>query len=421
MRRLRDVLTTRGRAFVAAGGTLVVCGLGLGFTDLTRIGVLLLALPLVSGTVMRRHRLRLALDRTTTPSRVRIDETSNVTLSIENLASGRTPLLMAEEQVDYALGDRPRFVVPSMRRGERRQVHYSVRSHARGRHRLGPLAVRLRDPFGLSTRLAAVGGTAEVVVLPRVEPLGPGRPPGSGIGAEGAIPHMVALHGDDDVSVREYRDGDDLRRIHWRATARTGDLMVRAEDRPAQRRAVVLLDSRSEAHRGGGNTGSMEWAVTACASVTALLIEQRYAVHLITAESVEQGLAGDAVALEDALDLLAVAEPSRTAEFTDMVHAAYPVTGAGGLVVAVLGPLEESSARRIAAMRQPGDAGLAMVLDAGSFLPSGPGSSAAPGDAALATAQVLRSAGWAALVVSAGSSLPAVWGALAGAGRPVVV
>ena len=54
-----------------------------------------------------------------------------------------------------------------------------------------------------------------------------------GLGSEGSVPHMIALHGEDDVSVREYRDGDDLRRIHWPATARTGDLMVRQEERPA--------------------------------------------------------------------------------------------------------------------------------------------------------------------------------------------
>ena len=59
---------------------------------------------------------------------------------------------------------------------------------------------------------------------------------------------MVALHGEDDQTVREYRDGDDLRRIHWPATARTGELMVRQEDRPAKRRAVVVLDSRSSGH-----------------------------------------------------------------------------------------------------------------------------------------------------------------------------
>ncbi|OLP72781.1 hypothetical protein BJM39_09955 [Salmonella enterica subsp. enterica serovar Javiana] len=108
----------------------------------------------------------------------------------------------------------------------------------RGRHRLGPLGVRLRDPFGLSTRVAAISGSSDILVLPRILPLGGGQPPGSGVGAEGAIPHMVALHGEDDVSIRSYRDGDDLRRIHWPATAKTGELMVRQEDRPARRRAA---------------------------------------------------------------------------------------------------------------------------------------------------------------------------------------
>ena len=69
-------------------------------------------------------------------------------------------------------------------------------------------------------------------MLPRVEPLGGGHPRGDGVGAEGAIPHMVALHGEDDVAIRTYRDGDDLRRIHWPATAHRGELMVRQEDRP---------------------------------------------------------------------------------------------------------------------------------------------------------------------------------------------
>ena len=89
-------------------------------------------------------------------------------------------------------------------------------------------------------------------MLPRIEPLVGGRPPGNGVGAEGEIPFMVALHGEDDQSIREYRDGDDLRRIHWPATARTGDLMVRQEDRPARRRAMILLDPRAGAHQGHG-------------------------------------------------------------------------------------------------------------------------------------------------------------------------
>ena len=102
MRRLRDLLTTRGRAFVAAGITLVLCGIGLGFTDLTRIGVLLVALPLLSGALMRRHDLRFALERTAVPGRVQVDEQALVTLGIENAGAGTSPLLMAEEQLDYA-------------------------------------------------------------------------------------------------------------------------------------------------------------------------------------------------------------------------------------------------------------------------------------------------------------------------------
>ncbi len=79
MRRLRDLLTTRGRAFVSSGITLAVCGMGLGFADLTRIGVLLISLPLLSAALMRRHDLRFALDRTARPGRVQVDEPAIVT------------------------------------------------------------------------------------------------------------------------------------------------------------------------------------------------------------------------------------------------------------------------------------------------------------------------------------------------------
>jgi uncharacterized protein (DUF58 family) len=416
VRRLRDLLTTRGRAFVSAGITLAVCGLGLGFSDLTRIGVLLVVLPILSAALMRRHDLRFALDRTARPGRVQVDEPAVVTLTIENAGPSMSPLIMAEEQLDYALGDRPRFVVPRLRRGDRQEVHYTVRSHVRGRHRLGPLGVRLRDPFGLSTRVAAISGASDVLVLPRILPLGSGRPPGSGIGAEGAVPHMVALHGEDDVSIRAYRDGDDLRRIHWPATAKTGDLMVRQEDRPARRRAVVVLDSRASGHRGTGSSSSLEWAVTAAASITAHLSEQGYAVHLVTDETAEDGRARAAIDLDHALEVLAVAHPGQLEQFAEVLHAAHPVTASGGLVIAVVTELDEDLARQVAALRQPGGTGLAIVLDTASFTgrQRSSGSSQAP-----ACLSVLRSAGWTVAPAGVDDQLATVWAAIAGASSPV--
>ena len=124
------------------------------------------------------------------------------------------------------------------------------------------------------------------------------------MGSEGEL-HLIALHGEDDVTIREYRDGDDLRRIHWPATARTGDLMVRQEDRPAQRRAVVLLDP-VDAHGGSGATGSFEWAVSACASIAAHLCESGYAVHLVCPETVDSGRVADTLQIDEILDVLAI-------------------------------------------------------------------------------------------------------------------
>ncbi len=198
--------------------------------------------------------------------------------------------------------------------------------------------------------MAAISGFSEVLVLPRILPLGGHRPPGSGVGAEGAIPHMVALHGEDDVSIRAYRDGDDLRRIHWPATAKTGELMVRQEDRPARRRAAIVLDSRARGHHGSGSSGSFEWAVTACASVAAHLAEQGYAVHLVTDDTAEDHRCATAMELDPLLDVLAMAGPGSDDQFEDVLHAAHPVTSSGGLVLAVVTSLDEEVARRVASL-----------------------------------------------------------------------
>jgi uncharacterized protein (DUF58 family) len=227
---------------------------------------------------------------------------------------------------------------------------------------------------------------------------------------------MVALHGEDDVSIRAYRDGDDLRRIHWPATAKTGDLMVRQEDRPARRRAVVVLDSRASGHRGTGSASSLEWAVTAAASVTAHLCEQGYAVHLVTDETADDGRARSAIDLDHALEVLAMAHPGQLEQFAEVLHAAHPVTSSGGLVIAIVTELDEDLARQVAALRQPGGTGLAIVLDTASFAgrQRAQGSPQQP-----ACLSVLRSAGWTVALTGADDELVTVWAAIAGASSTV--
>lgn len=407
MGRLREVLTTRGQAFVAAGVTLVVCGWGLGFPDISRVGVLLTVLPLVAAVVSRRAKASIRVDRHLVPGRVSVDQQATVSVQVENTGTRRSPMLLVEERLDYVLGDRPRFLLGRMDPGERRQVDYLIRSHLRGRHVLGPLAVQLRDPFGLTHRFAEIGGSDEVVVLPRIELLAGGYPPGSGLGSDGETPYMVALHGEDDQSIRAYRDGDDLRRIHWPATARTGDLMVRQEDRPARRRAVVLLDPRRDGHRGTGAGSSFEWAVSAVASLVAHLAADGYAVHLVSSESVRNGYATVATEAEEALDLLAEARTGDDHELDDIIRAGHQVASQGGLVIAVLADRDEEALRQVASMRQAGGTGLAVVLDTATFADT-----RRTEGAAAAYSEVLHLAGWSAVPVAAGRSVAEAWAAL---------
>jgi uncharacterized protein (DUF58 family) len=411
--QLRRSLTTRGASFAGCGVVLVAAGILLGQHDVTRVGILLLALTVIALVLVRRHGLHLDVVRTATPSRVAIDERAVVTVRIRNIEPAPSPVVMAEESIDYALGDRPRFVLPSLRPGDVQEVQYTVRSHTRGVHRIGPLGVRVRDPFGLTLRTAAVSGDAEIVVLPKVVPLPQGRSLGSGIGSEGSIPHMVALHGEDDQTVREYRDGDDLRRIHWPATARTGELMVRQEDRPAKRRAVVVLDTRAVGHGGSGRSSSLEWCVTMAASVTAHVVDAGYAVHLLTADPrADTGVHHDE-ALQDALETLARVTLGTEDGLRAVLHAANTLTSQGGLVVYVGGPVGDDDARTLSALRQPGSAGAAMVVDPEAFAGrsrKGAGDSAR----AEATLATLQSSGWMTTPVDARTTPALAWAAVVG-------
>src|SRR5690606_26341429 len=129
-----------------------------------------------------------------------------------------------------------------------------------------------------------------------------------------------------DVSVRDYRDGDDLRRVHWPATARTGSLMVRQEDRPAMKRAIVLLDSRESVH-GPTISPSLAWAVTMAASVVAHTERQGYAVHLITA-SPDPGIGQETNRTATSLEALALVTPGPDEDLAGVLHLAGGSVGA---------------------------------------------------------------------------------------------
>ncbi|MGA5326301.1 DUF58 domain-containing protein [Streptomyces griseoincarnatus] len=410
-------LTTRGRSFLAAGIAAAICAYVLGQSDLLRVGLLLAVLPLVCAAVLHRTRYRVAGSRRLSPARVPAGTEARVHLRMDNVSRMPTGLLMLQDRVPYVLGPRPRFVLDRMEAGGRREVSYRVRSDLRGRYPLGPLQLRLSDPFGMCELNRSFSSYDTLTVTPRVEALPPVRLAGEAKGYGDGLQRSLALAGEDDVIPRGYRYGDDLRRVHWRSTARYGELMVRREEQPQRARCTVLLDTRAVAYEGAGPDSAFEWAVSGAASVLVHMLERGFSVRLLTdtGDSVPgegaDGFSGMHQESADTaglmMDTLAVVDHSDE----EGLSRAYDVlrSGGEGLLVAFLGDLDDEQAAVLARMRQRSGGAVAFLLDSDDWLrePSDvPGPEERPGEEHL---RMLRESGWTAVAVERGASLERLW------------
>lgn len=410
----------RGRAFAVAGAVTCVLAVLVNQTALARVGVLILALPFVSSYLVGRARYRLALIRSVSPQVVAAGQIAAVRLELTN--EGRTPagVLLLEDQIPYRLGTRPRFLLDGIRHGWQRELSYQVRSDLRGRYTIGPMTVRVSDPFGMVELGHSFHAVTPLTITPATVPLSPIPLGGAWSGSGDHRPRAFGTGSAEDVTIRDYRRGDDLRRVHWRTSARLGELMVRREEQPWQSRATVFLDDRSRAHRGSGTASSLETAVQAAASVIAHLDQRGYTVRLVTASEVEgsapwhaHGPGEDARHLLEALAVVGLSDHGRITTSWLGDH------GQTEFVVAVLCDLSDHDHPVLARVRQRASAGVALVLDGASWSTE-PRAAAdhthdEPGREARRATQALAQQGWRTTTLSAGGRVDQAWSRLAAA------
>ena len=219
---------------------------------------------------------------------------------------------------------------------------------------------------------------------------------------------------------REYRHGDDLRRVHWRSTARYGELMVRREEQPWQARCTVLLDTRAIAHRGAGPASSFEWAVvggrvgrrapgargaTTCGCSPTPARTSPSAGHDVDGGGSDfEGALLDALAVVQTSPNTACATPRR----------ALRRGGGDGLLVAVLGALDPEETRLLSRLRHGSTAAVAVLLDTADLdvgAAAGRGRRRHDVDGLV---ELLRASGWRVLRVQAGDCAARRCGATAG-------
>jgi len=157
-------------------------------------------------------------------------------------------------------------------------VDYPVPTARRGVVEVGPLEITRRDPLALVGVVRRYGEAARVWVRPRVHtiaavPVGLSR---SMDGRVDRVPHGSITF----AALREYVVGDDLRRVHWRTSARVGELMVREHVDTSLPRVVILLDDRAAAH-GVDAVGESTFEAACEAAASVLVAAVREQVHVV--------------------------------------------------------------------------------------------------------------------------------------------
>lgn len=254
--------TRRGWGVLGLAVGLLLLWLLLGEGEFLSVGLVLLVAVAIAFAWIRVADPSVPISRDVQPERVR--EGDDVVITLELTNPSPVPLLGID------LVDRIRGIgsstshlarVPAHRRV---RVPYRVATRARGVYRVGPVRVAVTDPLGLMTRSAEAGPVDTLIVYPRTEvlegyPVVRGRDPS----IQASRPEFSARGGEDFFTIREYRHGDDLRRVHWPTTARRDELMIRQFETPWQSRGLLVLDTRSQVYDPDGFESAVRGAASA--------------------------------------------------------------------------------------------------------------------------------------------------------------
>jgi uncharacterized protein (DUF58 family) len=279
------VLTSLGRSVLLASVALFGMAYAVGYADL--------AIPAVAGCaavlaaaifVGRMARLSASLD--VTPVRVGRGEYARVTVRLENRAKSRSPRFSLCLPYGPEVGEVP---VRSLAAAEARTFDLRIRCEHRGLIRIGPLTLHRRDLFGLCRRVAVVSGPISVRVHPVIHPL-PATPSVWSLQGEGSVSRRTPLAGPTFHTLREYVPGDDLRYVHWRASAKAAasldNLLVREHVETTSPLTAVLLDTSPRSY-ASGPAEAFEAAVELTASILVAAARHGHLVHLGTTGEVK--------------------------------------------------------------------------------------------------------------------------------------
>ena len=262
------MLTRSGWGAIALAITSFVIGRVFGILELYVLGVGVVSALVVAVATMLRTPPRLVVRRLVDPSTVQAGDPARVDLQIANAGNRRSPVLQLWEPVGTTGG--ATMNLAPLRPRERSTAAYRLPTSARGVVRIGPMRARRRDVLGLTSRTFLMPGDSELLVMPRHTPVRFHLGGSSGRLGDHLRMRAYGQSGSEFHSLREYVVGDDLRRISWKASARSSDLIVKETALEGVKRCTVVLDTTGSLGPGADPASAddaFERAVSAAASL----------------------------------------------------------------------------------------------------------------------------------------------------------
>lgn len=270
---------------------LLVIALLFGFDLLAYAMYVLLAVMIVSRFLTQNWSQSLTATRECNRSEAELGENIAVVITLAN--KGRWPIawVLIEDLLpaDALRFDPPRLKVQGrraqltmLRPAARKNMLYQLTPTRRGYYQLGPLVLETGDLFGLHRRYRVLTEPQYLLVRPKVLPLA-----GYEVSSKrpiGEVRMTYRLFEDPTriAGVRAYERGDSLNRIHWRATARTGELHSKVYEPSTVAGATLLLEFHSAAHDRRHEPHRSELAITAAASIANAVFLMNQQIGLVT-------------------------------------------------------------------------------------------------------------------------------------------
>lgn len=284
-------------------------------------------------------------------------EPLEITLIVENRSFVPVTYLNVVDEQNTFFATEPGNFLVTLRPGERKILSYSIESQQRGRYTVGPAVIQGSDPLGLFPFRTRAAESQTLIVYPEVLPL-------SLLGSEGLPAGTIRVENPvyEDVtryrSLREYLPGDNLRRVNWKASAKTGQLFVMDYLPLLHAPVLILLNLNSQDYPLRFRYHRIERAAALAASLVLYFLSLHQEIGLIASARLEgeeaipaaeiRGTHGHAVTL---LELLGRMEPAPGGpDFSELLFTSgieLPVRTRVEVITPMLGELDIIRLRRI--------------------------------------------------------------------------